>query len=682
MPRPSYADIYATCLYSESEGLPLWNPSPLRLGDVGYLRHGTFYTLFNCIDGPPLTLSNAASIELATRSDGSRSRSSSLASVAGGAASSADDDMDVDGGDRGRGRGGSSVASSTTGSEPPTDSRSSSLALRRSPRIAADILSPLSPPTSLSSRRPSPRPSNRSSTPPDAGPGPPLPLEVDQEAPKLFDMGPRMSSNYRCLGLSLGASVPGAPVSGKISFETSGGDGAILVPRDPTERSVLKHIGVLKAYVKTHRNWIHATYGKAEDIDVDELALVYGQDRTSDWGVGVSCDSSRGARVDFEVFGSARTGFWGSWSHSLSASQRGPHRPVSQSSGTQPFPTAPAPGSLSSPSVDRGDADMEVDAQVQVDGAGQGGFTFRKKGRGGSSATRDANGVAGAGFQWAANNSLPTDQSIIIRRVTARTSLGLGFLPARLKAAAEPKDPERGSESDSSDDEEQDSPAAATPCAAGAGLRRTATKAEVEAIAGAIAGKHGGGWTEDPLEALHRWMHREDARVEVSIASDDDCLRLLSWLAQDEESGHLRGRSLADLVSLAASRVASVEVDDDGVATVRMARFPRTSRPEATAVGSASRTCAATRLRAGPDLVQLLANLELAASLGPRSAPRVILPRYDDGSGGGGGGGGGGSSWRSKRMASRRRPAICFERAGAAAIAASPSSAAGPPLIC
>ncbi|KAN0065788.1 hypothetical protein ACQY0O_000918 [Thecaphora frezii] len=532
MPQASYADIYSTCLYVTGEGLPLWNPSPLRLGDIGFVRHGTFHTLFNCIDGPPVSLSNAASIELATRSDGSRSRSDSLVTVAG-QASEGEIDVDTD-------------PTAATASDASPEGRG----LRRSPRLAAGVLSPLSPPASVSSLRPSPRPT-RSATPPE-GPHPPLPLEVDQETPKVFDMGPRMSYNYRCLGFSAGASVAGAPLSGKITFETSGGDGAILVPRDPTERTILKHMGVLKAYVKTHRRWIHDTYGRIEDIDLDELALIYGQDRTSDWGVGVSKDSSRGARVEFEILSAGQTGFWGSWSHSLSASQRGPHRPVPPMVGAQLFPTVPAP------SMRAGDGGKEIGVQTRFGDAGEVGFTLKKGGKDGEGAERTSR----PGFQWLPGNRLATDQSIIIRRVTARTSLGLGFLPTRLKAAAEPKDPERGRRNGDNDDDDDDEggPAAAPASSSGACCRQGLVD-DVKAAAAS--------WSGDPLEALHRWMHQEDARVQVSIASDDDCLRLLSLLASGSLEA-LDGIGLAEAVRLAASRYAWVKTDEEGFATIEV----------------------------------------------------------------------------------------------------------------
>uniref|UniRef100_V5GGT3 Uncharacterized protein n=1 Tax=Kalmanozyma brasiliensis (strain GHG001) TaxID=1365824 RepID=V5GGT3_KALBG len=117
-------------------------------------------------------------------------------------------------------------------------------------------------------------------------------------------MGPRTSSSYSCIGVKGGTGIPGTPVSVKIGFKSSGGDGAILLSRDPTERTRLKHIGVLKAHMKAHYKWMIETYGQIEAIGTDDLALIYGQDRTSDWAVAVSRDAARGAEVEFEVFGS------------------------------------------------------------------------------------------------------------------------------------------------------------------------------------------------------------------------------------------------------------------------------------------------------------------------------------------------------------------------------------------
>jgi hypothetical protein len=65
-------------------------------------------------------------------------------------------------------------------------------------------------------------------------------------------------------------------------------------------------------------------------MDVDEIALIYGQDRTTDWGVSVSRDAAHGTKLAFEVFSAGKAGVWGNWKESCTASQRGPYRDGSQ----------------------------------------------------------------------------------------------------------------------------------------------------------------------------------------------------------------------------------------------------------------------------------------------------------------------------------------------------------------
>jgi len=83
----------------------------------------------------------------------------------------------------------------------------------------------------------------------DPRPPPPLPLRVEREEPRVFDMGPRMSNNYRTLGFKVGgdlSAATGVPLNATISFESSGGTGALLVARDPIHRHLLRHRGILK----------------------------------------------------------------------------------------------------------------------------------------------------------------------------------------------------------------------------------------------------------------------------------------------------------------------------------------------------------------------------------------------------------------------------------------------------
>ncbi|CBQ73312.1 conserved hypothetical Ustilaginaceae-specific protein [Sporisorium reilianum SRZ2] len=547
---PSFAEIYSACLYTGGEGYPLWNPSPLRLGDVGYVRDGSFIVLYNAIDGPG-RLSDAASIPLARRSDRSLSRERTHPDSAGVTSAKMDIDDPV------------SVIADPAGS-----SRRSSLATSSSmsPSLAPVAMSRSSASDSLlpsAAKKGSPTLSHRklrSGTPPE-GPYPPMPLSVDQEAPKLFDMGPRMSSNYRCLGLAGATTIPGSPVSVKIGFESSGGDGAILIPRDPTERTRLKYLGVLKAYIKAHHKWMYETYGRIEAIGIDDLAFIYGQDRTSDWAVAVSRDAARGAKVEFEIFGSASAGFWGNWSHTLSACQRGPHRAQGGGNGRNA-------GHVEAP-VERRRESESSHWDVNLEGGViNPSFSFSA-----SASNKDHDDdehtrgrrrrtapVRNHSITWTSDAHAAPDQTISIRRVTACTTPGLGFLPARPKAAAEPRDPDM--------DRDQGGETGAVARQDGGGQH--------DDDRDAVQSKP---WCDDPLEALHEWIHHRPcaATIKVSIASDDDCLQLLSLLGREQ----VTAIGLQRAVRLAADRFASIAVDKDGFATVAIGHAPTSARKAA-----------------------------------------------------------------------------------------------------
>ena len=590
---PSFAEIYAACLYTGGEGYPLWNPSPLRLGDVGYVRDGSFIVLYNAIDGPG-RLSDAASIPLARRSDRSVSRERTRRDS--GASSTKTDIEDP----------------INVLMDPPESVRSASLAtcnmqpssggsVPMSRAAASDSLLP------SVSKKGSPTLSHRklrSGTPPE-GPYPPMPLSVDQEAPKLFDMGPRMSSNYRCLGLEAGATVPGTPVSVKIGFESSGGDGAILIPRDPTERTRLKYLGVLKAYIKAHHKWMYETYGRIEAIGTDDLAFIYGQDRTSDWAVAVSRDSARGARVEFEIFGSASAGFWGNWSHTLSACQRGPHRSQgARNDHNVSHVNAPLEHRQKN---ERGNWGASIDG-----GLVNASFSFSASS---SSVDRDddehtrgrrrrAAPFRSHSITWTSDVHAAPDQTISIRRVTACTTPGLGFLPARPKAAAEPRDPGM--------DREQDGNADAV-------ARHDGSETENGDVTKSKP------WCDDPLEALHEWIHERGSvlQIKVSIASDDDCLELLSLLGKEQVT--LLGLQRA--VRVAADRFARISVDVDGFATVSAGsdRFSSRAMASVPQAAPARKSCISTadKENMGQDMFAI-ARRAVAKT---HQAPNALKPR-------------------------------------------------------
>ncbi|CDU26368.1 uncharacterized protein SPSC_06562 [Sporisorium scitamineum] len=603
---PSFAEIYAACLYTGGEGYPLWNPSPLRLGDVGYVRDGSFIVLYNAIDGPG-RLSDAASIPLARRSDRSLSRERMRRDSVGATSAKMDMDDPVH-----------------VIADPAESSRRSSLASpNMSPSLASVPMSRSAASDSLlpsAAKKGSPTLSQRklrSSTPPE-GPYPPMPLSVDQEAPKLFDMGPRMSSNYRCFGLEAGTSIPGTPASVKIGFESSGGDGAILIPRDPTERTRLKYLGVLKAYIKAHHKWMYETYGRIEAIGIDDLAFIYGQDRTSDWAVAVSRDAARGAKVEFEIFGSVSAGFWGNWSHTLSACQRGPHR----AQGVRHDHNA---SHVEAP-VERRRENENGHWGVNIEGGvTKPSFSFplsasdrdrdddeHTRGRRRRTAPTLTHSIS-----WTPDPHAAPDQTISIRRVTACTTPGLGFLPARPRAAAEPRDPDM--------DRDQDGKADA--------VARQDSPGHEDDDRDAVKSKP---CCNDPLEALHEWIHHRNgaAKIKVSIASDDDCLQLLSLLGREQ----VTAIGLQRAVRLAADRFASIAVDEDGFATVSIRQAPAAARLLVSVSQAApARASTADKENMGQDMFEVARRAvakthhahggsKLRAMLAPSSRFNTMLP--------------------------------------------------------
>ena len=84
-----------------------------------------------------------------------------------------------------------------------------------------------------------------------------MPLSVDQEAPQLFDMGPRMSSNYRCLGIDASVNVPGAPVGVKIGFESGNQE---VVDTIVNKRLDLEYARQAVAEIKRTGMTVHGTF--------------------------------------------------------------------------------------------------------------------------------------------------------------------------------------------------------------------------------------------------------------------------------------------------------------------------------------------------------------------------------------------------------------------------------------
>ncbi|PWN43130.1 hypothetical protein IE81DRAFT_346737 [Ceraceosorus guamensis] len=540
------SDTYCTCLYVAAEGLPLWHPGRVDLGDVGYVRDGRFHKLYNVVDGPSLVRSEAARPDLARRTQsGSRSPPGSP-----GAEQSAWTAV---------------PAFATMG---PRNSFSGER------RASAPLNVPSSPSSSPRSRRTSLMGAFRS----EEEPQPPLPIFVDEAEESAFDIGPRTSANFRSLGAGVGAEVTGT-AGGTLSFETSGGDGALLVSRDPTVRNELEHLGTLKAYVKQHRRWISYHYGQSEDMEADELCLVYSTDRTSDWACAVQLGAAQGAKVDFHVFSVGTAGVWGEWRSTLSASQRGPHRDPSQyerarleaglgQSGTA-TPAESAPHERE-PTASSRIANWRMSAAVEAGPVNIEASTGSAE----AASAQPAQSTAGAGqsvgpsntaalisevgrvpafpdWQWAPGNPFPADQTIVIRRITARSRLGLGFLPMRMAASAGPR---------------RDGP----------GDRRSSGSTKVPTSTG-------------PLDLLHEWVFHTELRAQISIASDSDVAEAISSSPMRSITATSSPAQLKRAIWSGASCSLRVECDQDGIAVV----LPRGEKegPQVTVLGQHKQNC-------------------------------------------------------------------------------------------
>jgi hypothetical protein len=201
------SDTYATRLYATCEGYPLWNPSVLTLGDIGYIRQGAFYPLYNVQRGPAPDLPSFSEETRMAR------RTSGPGTIPPSATVSEPNSP-------------ASVNSDLPGSEP--DRRRSSIGrmlshLNYSSGLGGSVLY--------------------------EQPASPMALNVDRDEPRIFNTGPRMSTNYRNLGFTVGGNMPaasGLPLGATMSFETMGGTGALLVAKDPIHRYLLRHRGVLK----------------------------------------------------------------------------------------------------------------------------------------------------------------------------------------------------------------------------------------------------------------------------------------------------------------------------------------------------------------------------------------------------------------------------------------------------
>lgn len=126
--------------------------------------------------------------------------------------------------------------------------------------------------------------------------------------------------------------------------------------------------------------------------------------------------------------------------------------------------------------------------------------------------------------------AFPADQTIIIRRITARSRLGLGFLPMRMAASAGPR-------RDGPGDRRPDSSSrASTPT--------------------------------NPLDILHAWVFHTEMRAQISVASDADVGQAVSASPMRTISSNSSLAQLKRTIWSGASCSLRIDCDADGVAIV------------------------------------------------------------------------------------------------------------------
>lgn len=530
--------IYATCLYAACEGLPLWNPGLCDLGDVGFVRQGTFHKIYNVSqDLQAIPFNPASNLDAARRTQADPLNSATNVIQSGS---------------------GNHVALSNAleGSDTISEGGSPLTVPAGLPGLSNARFPSNSPPPS--SRRSSltkyfPRHSSPSNPAPETIP--PHPLHLEAEVPHTFEMGPRMSSNIEKVGASIGGNVhaAGIPVGATLTFESSGGDGALLVARDPVERHLLLHVGVLKTYLKAHRRYIYERFGPAEDIEMDDIILVYGKDCSSDWSVAVDMASSAGTRIEFEFFTAAKVGTWGNWKTTCSVSQSGPYRSMDESHRDNshqmdvdsPNEVEPAPSNAASSNpfgnlsatANLTDGTFSIQSNLNPQTGTQNG---------------DSHPIESApmpkmpNVRW--NGQVGADevnQSIVLRRITARSRLGLNMFPPSLRASAGPRN---------------DGPGGPPPSGNG----------EMSSESGQRVADDSG----DPLDMVHEYIlsHANASRASVSIASDHDasllCKRVLQerWPHIDRRKKDLKmfRRCIWEM----ADQLTMIIIDRDNVATL------------------------------------------------------------------------------------------------------------------
>lgn len=137
--------------------------------------------------------------------------------------------------------------------------------------------------------------------------------------------GALASASVRTAGMSFGASsganIGAVSAGGKLSFESTTNEGAILITRYPTIRRYAQLLGSFKLYMKRHyRSWLQFANDKSHDLRVEDLRLVTGTDLTHDFSLLAFSHQHSNLNVAFEanaLGASAAVAGWGSWKSDL-----------------------------------------------------------------------------------------------------------------------------------------------------------------------------------------------------------------------------------------------------------------------------------------------------------------------------------------------------------------------------
>jgi len=295
--------------------------------------------------------------------------------------------------------------------------------------------------------------------------------------------------------------------------------------------------------------------------------FITGLERTSDWGMAISDESSRSGKVELEIFNVGKPGVWCEWKSQCTASQRGPYRggedrrgssasaissngrettPTPDfSNGLSPNSNSNSQGSSQSSSNGKGTSNPQAvkpsglatsfDAAMDVDEDTSASLHFGfKSGEVGYQSTQHDPRSQWKGpaipqtpdLDWSNENPFNPTETVVIQRITARLN---PFRGVRLKASAEPRkdngrrdvEPSFEVEMNQSKELDQDQdPNATVTSAFTIGSSFNSRVGSTSSVKQAKL---------DPLNFIHGLMF-ETPNLKISLVSDSDCLRLLKGL--------------------------------------------------------------------------------------------------------------------------------------------------------